>query len=325
MSAPESLERIILVPRNGLGNRLQAWSSAALIAQDWAIPLDVMWEPEVAAPTPASDLFAGAPDITGLDNAFLDRDSLDRILGADHETLPRYVYPNPGRNFVTLAGHDRGEQAFIDELLGCLHRDSRLKTLVIIAGGLFTLNPQDRSAFQHRRQDFYRAIPWHPSIQERVGESQPIGDYSALHIRQTDRSNQAPTHRVIERTLRTVIHSGGASSLFIAADTSDGRNTWTRYSNALGFDPWSIAKMDFSRSAPTGGMSAAVDWITLSRSSLLAYPGASTFSAEACVANGGNGIAMYASALTQRARSAQEGFGSILTYPKRRAWGSRKR
>jgi hypothetical protein len=321
VSSPGSLERVILVPRNGLGNRLQAWSSAALLARTWGVPLDVMWEPEPAAPAPASDLFASDPGFDAVDHAFLDRESLDRLLGSDHEDMPRYLHEMPERRVVCLAGHDRGEQAFMDDLLHTLHGDDRLKTLVIIAGGLFTLDPHNQTAFRQGRREFYGSLPWHPAITERVHAALPDTHYSALHIRQTDRSREAPTPRVIERALQQMMDSGADPSLFIAADTAQSRATWNQRSKAHGFTPWSVADTEFTRSARAGGMSAAVDWVLLSRSSFLAYPGASTFSAEACVANGGSGIALYASELTQRARAAREVIRNGLSYPKRHGWG----
>lgn len=316
---------MILVPRNGLGNRLQAWSSAALLARAWDVPLDVMWEPEQAAPTPASELFLGSPTFNGLDHAFLDRVSLDRILGADHAELPRYVHAEPARQFISLAGHDKGEQALLDELLVAIQSDERLATLVIIAGGLFTLDPRDDMTFRRGRQDFYRSLPWHPAISERAAQTEVENEYSALHIRGTDRSREAPPRRVIDRSLRRMRESGADTSLFIAADNAPSRQEWMRRSQALGFTPWSVGDTEFTRSKHAGGISAAVDWLLLSRSSCIAYPGASTFSAEACVANGGAGIAMYASALTQRARAARGVGGNVASYPRRHGWRLGKR
>jgi hypothetical protein len=226
---------------------------------------------------------------------------------------------------VTLAGHDKGEQVFMDELIRTINADNRLTTLVIIAGGLFTLNPNDLPAFRRGRQDFYRSLRWNSEIVDRVGVASSDREYSALHIRHTDRSREAPTQLIIQCTLRDMKRSGSATSLFIATDTSQGRVEWTDRSRALGFDPWSVADTEFARSARAGGISAAVDWIVLSRSSFLAYPGASTFSAEACVANGGFGIAMYASSLTQVVRSSREVLRSAVTYPARHGWGSRQR
>ena len=316
---------MILVPRNGLGNRLQAWSSAALLARAWDVPLDVMWEPEQAASTPASELFVGAPTFNGLDHAFLDRVSLDRILGADHAELPRYVHAEPARQFISFAGHDKGEQALLDELFVAIQSDHQLKMLVIIAGGLFTLNPRDDMTFRRGREDFYRSLPWHPAISERAAQIEVGNEYSALHIRGTDRSREAPTRRVIERSLQHMRESGTADSLFIAADNAPSRQEWTRRSQELGFTPWSVGDTDFTRSAHAGGISAAVDWLLLSRSSFIAYPGASTFSAEACVANGGAGIAMYASTLIRGARAAREVGGNVVSYPRRHGWRLGKR
>lgn len=289
------------------------------------MPLDLMWETEPAAPTPASELFTGGPRIPGLDHAFLDRDSLDRTLGGKHEDLPRYLYLDSVRNVMTLAGDDKGEQVFMSELTDQLHEHRRVTTLVIIAGGLFTLAPHDQSAFTRYRRDFYAALPWHQAIEERVRVALPNEEYSALHVRMTDRSHEAPTRHTIRRTLESMKQRGLPGSLFLAADTSQGREEWVGSAKRMGFTPWSQTGIDLSRSAPANGIGAAVDWLLLARSTFLAYPGASTFSAEACIANGGHGIAMHASSPTRMFRAGREGIHNAVTYPQRHGWLLRRR
>jgi hypothetical protein len=284
-----------------------------------------MWETELAAPTPASELFTGGPRISGLDHAFLDKDSLDRTLGGKHENLPRYLHLDPLRNVMTLAGDDKGEQVFMSELTERLHEHRRMATLVIIAGGLFTITPHDPSAFARYRRNFYEALPWHQAIQERVSVALPNAEYSALHVRMTDRSHEAPTRHAIRRALELMKQRGLPGSLFLAADTSQGREEWAGSATRMGFTPWSQTGIDLSRSAPANGIGAAVDWILLSRSAFLAYPGASTFSAEACIANGGHGIAMHASSPTRMFRAGREVLYNAVTYPQRHGWISGKR
>lgn len=312
MSGLGKLERIILVPRNGLGNRLQAWSSAAILAQDWDVPLEVIWEPESSAPTPHTQLFLGEPFLPAR-HTFRERAYLDDVLGGPHESVPRYLWRNDQRGLVTLAGHDRGEQVFIPQLLEWMFGASQPITLVIIAGGLFTTNP---SAFRGRREDFYRSLSWHPTITTAVNALDTSHPYAALHIRQTDRSIEAPANRSIARALHRA-REAGHSSLFIAADNVKARDEWMTRARHMGFQPWTASATEFSRSASEGGISSAIDWLFLSRARDLIFPAASTFSAEAAVAAGTAGTPLTASAARQAWRKFTMHTHNAVMFPQR--------
>lgn len=317
MIAPEWLERIIVVPRNGLGNRLQAWSSSAIAAAHLDVPLGVMWEPEDPSPASASALF----DSTLLQRSFIERAELDDVIGAPHEELPRHLTVLAEQRLVVLAGHDMGEQHFMRSIAGALADDCRPHTLLIIAGGLFHLPGE--GDFSHQREIFYRQIAWHPELVAATNADVTGNEpYGGLHIRQTDRSREAPTRRTIRSSLERLADVISERSLFVAADTAEGRERWSTEAAALGFHPWSAAHAEFERTSPGGALAAALDWLILARATGIAYPAASTFSAEAVIAAGARdrSVPMSASVARQRARVFGELVHAGTTYPTRR-WG----
>ena len=138
--------------------------------------------------------------------SFWDRSRLDALIGGAHEELPRYLTHDRERDLIVLAGHDRGEQAFMGQLAAMLLGLEEPTTLVIIAGGKFHL-PTDED-FTRQRAVFYRQLAWHPDLNRRMAdELADHPDYVALHVRGTDRSLEAPTARTIREGLTALADS----------------------------------------------------------------------------------------------------------------------
>jgi hypothetical protein len=308
---------VVVVPRNGYVNRLQAWASGAILAAQLDVPASVMWEPEDPAPAPAEELF----DPAMVRRTFWDRSRLDTLVGGRHEDLPRYLALHRERRLITLAGHDRGEQAFMGELAGLLLRLDEPTTLLIIAGGKFHLPTQDD--FTMQRSVFYRRVAWHPDLDERVdAELRDRSPYAALHVRGTDRSLEAPTARTIRDGLQQLSETTDERSLFVAADTPQGRDHWSREAADLGFSPWSVSAIDHDRSAASAGRDAMLDWRLLGHSTALVYTAASSFGEEAAVATGNfaDCIPLAATPARQKARAGAQLGRAAITYPRRKGW-----
>lgn len=281
VTQPQRLERIIVVPRNGYANRLQAWACASIMADELQVPLSVMWEPQPVAGASASVLFSEQ----AVSRSFMSQPELTALLGTHHDSLPRYLHSDPGHDFLSLAGHDKGEQAFMSTLEGILQQAGQPSALVLIAGGLFAL-PRT-SNFELKRRHFYRNLPWNESIVSRAQELLAGRDpYLGVHIRQTDRSIDAPTVRQITRALLRLRDASDITSLFIAADSNSAMGEWTERTVDMGFFPWSVPDQSRNRSDQDAGLDAIVDWQLLSQSQGMVYTRASSFGHEACVASG---------------------------------------
>lgn len=303
MTIAHQFERIIIVPRNGYVNRLQAWASAAILAAEVDAPLEVLWEPEAVAPAGAEDLFDTARGTT----RFLDADAVTSVLGQPHSDTPRYLTANPDRHLLVLAGHDRGEQAFMEELVQHLGAGWAPRTLLIIAGGKFHL--PNAPTFARQRQLFYEQMRWHPSITETAQTLLSQRDpFVALHIRQTDRSLEAPPGRAISKALEQLRDRTGITSLFVAADTDSALGHWSDRASALGFSPWSSGTTQFDRGQIEAGRQAMVDWILLGHARGSVYSATSSFAEEAAVASGhvADGLALAAPRTLQSLRRGRE-------------------
>lgn len=312
------VEQIVVVPRNGLANRLQAWASAAILAAEWDVPLKVVWETEPAMPATAADLFASRV----VERFFTDPDLVTSLAGAPHAELPRYL-SRSGQALV-LAGHDRGEQAFMPQVVDAVGASNAPSTLIFIAGGKFHLPVAPN--FVRQRGTFYREIAWSPAVDVQYGAGvESRGRYAGLHVRQTDRSLQAPPARMIRHGLAQLEAMVPERDLFIAADTDEALEHWVTESRRLGFQPWCLPDMDRSRDRVGAIVTAAADWRALAGATGLVYSAVSTFSEEASVASGhpDRGIPLEASVAVQRMRAAGTQARSVFSYPARRIRATR--
>ncbi len=305
----EGLERVVIVPRNGYANRLQAWASADVLAHDLGVPAYVIWEPQpVATATPAA-LFS--KDL--LTARFITSEDFAQSGGVAHAEMPRYLTHDPS-GVICLAGHDRGEQVFMPELVTLLADSPRAHTLLIIAGGKFHI--PGRSHVRRSRHDFYRSLTWSAAVEARVLAALSHREmFYGLHVRGTDRSVTAPSHRQILRALTRLSGNPRGSSLFVAADTDDSRSLWLDAAQSRGFHAWTSQGTVFERADEYAGVDAIVDWIVLGKSRRLIYARESSFGAEAAVASGywNESVPLHAPALTRALRS-------ILGFVGRRSW-----
>ena len=278
MTNGSQLSRVIVVPRNGYVNRLQTWASAAILADNWNAPLDVLWETEDVAPTALSDLV----DVTQLQPGVVTSSEVTEVLGSAHQQMPRYLSIDSHRGFAFLAGHDRGEQVFMDALSAAVLLDSSINTVVIVAGGKFQL--PDQVDFNSRRRACYQDLPWQPSIRTQVDHFvEQVPAYVGLHIRETDRSTDAPSRRMIDRSLRRISDATQIQDVFIAADTATARDRWSKRVSDLGMTPWSESDAVLDRTDPRAGHAAIADWLTLGNARGLVFSSASSFGQEAAV------------------------------------------
>lgn len=293
------IDRVIVIPRNGYANRLQAWASAQALADHVGAPLEIVWEAEAVATTPADAIFS--PDL--ITEHFVSGSLVEDLLGMPHVDFPRYLTALPDRRVIVLAGHDRGEQAFMADLSQLLSTLTAPTTLVIIAGGLFQLDSSTDA--ESARRDVYRGLAWSARLNELVTaarEDHPT--FAALHVRQTDRSRQAPSDAAIRAGLRHLRDLVPERSLLICADTDAARRRWAEESRTLGFQPWSVEGVHFDRGSSDNGLYALLDWRLMASATGVVHPNASTFSTEAVVAGdvAETSVALRAGALTQAGR-----------------------
>jgi hypothetical protein len=284
-----AVKQVIVVPRNGYINRLQAMASAAILSDSIGADFRVCWESDSVAPATYEALFNLSSFPPG---TFINSHEVEEILGCSLSEFPRYVtgllVPRVGQ-IVTLAGHDRGEQPLIDELARVVG-DTSPVTLIIAAGGRFSLDvgsqpvTWDSPEFQVNRAKWYQKILFAPEIESQCSNSfrQPsIG----LHLRYSDRSHQAPSRREISTAVLKLVESTGIKRVFIASDSLTERARWLEKLRGLGLDAWSYVSDTPSGSTNSLDLAAMIDWRFLSRTSGSVFFSESSFGHEAAVAS----------------------------------------
>ena len=278
MNRVGSLQQVVVVPWNGYVNRLQAWASASILAQRLGAKLRIAWEAEPVAPASASTLFSQSL----ISESFVSLDYASDLLGRPHSEMPRYLTINKSKGVAFLAGHDRGEQYFMEELLYELQTQPAIATLVIVAGGKFHL-PYEQE-FMSKRRTFYRQLRWNPRIHDTCMAMHPPGaKYLGLHIRETDRSREAPTQRSLTRAVRHLTEELKIENVLVTADTDSARSRWFDQLENLGLSAWVSAATNFDRGESESARDAIADWLLLGRSEAIIYSAQSSFGQEAAI------------------------------------------
>jgi hypothetical protein len=299
-----SVESVVLFPRNGLINRIQAMASTQLLGDALNAPVRTCWAPCDYLATPASEVF----DTAFIDDHLVSADALESH-GVRVDGIPLYVSRHG--DVVGLRGHDRGEQALLQECLDLIAGAPAPARLVVVAGGSFHLvrdghgEHDERERYLVAKRDYYRALPLHPAIEERArtmltAHPEP---FIALHLRYTDLAHKAPFPRDIERAVRELAERTGITHVFIASDSRPALQLWHSRMIAMGLVPWSLDSEGL-----TGSQAALADWRLLGSSHTLVHFAGSSFSTEAAVAAGtwSRSVALPAHPLREAAMRVRE-------------------
>ena len=284
---PGSVENLLVFPRSGFINRFQTLASSWLLAEQLGAGLRICWLPCPFVSGPASETFSAG----FCDRYVMSPDDVRDRFGVDLDSVPRYVTYDAAGSRVGLRGHDRGEQALLEECLSTIADHAPVDVLVVIAGGSYVVHESGSAPaaglreFREAKRDFYRSLPLHPDVEsvvQSVVDADP-SPYLGLHLRYTDRSHQAPFPRDIRRALARASGDTGVRRLFIASDSPAARARWHEEARALGLEPWSFAPGPAGISGPHA---ALIDWRLLGHARRLVYFSESSYAAEAAIASG---------------------------------------
>jgi hypothetical protein len=320
-----TIERVLVYPRSGYSNRLQAMASAAILANRLGADFRVCWETEDVVPDGPEMTFGPGYCAAVMVTAEHCRSEW----GIVRQEMPRYFHSLPEQGLIVLAGHDRGEQVFMPQLRAALATASPSTTLVVIAGGQFFLDSDAspsvdwRAGFRRERHEYYSHTPLNPAIESAArGELNERARYIGLHLRYTDRAHQTPFDGEIREALQRASQESGLHDVFVATDNRATREKWSAIIAEIGMRPWSVDHGSWDRSVSGSGHAALVDWRILTRAERLVYFAESTFAEEAAVASRGydSSFPLAANALRSTLVRAQEFARNVVTYPRRRGW-----
>jgi hypothetical protein len=243
---------LMLIPVNGIGNRIRAIASAALISQVTGMNLRVLWEPEPMLPGSWEEVFQANNPVF----SFVQDDSHSNERLAEKEQIPLYV--GETADFVYLRGYDKGEQRFAREFLNLI-RKSNSKNAVIVAGGLFHPGArnieQASSKLVRMRRRVLTSLTFTNEVQDRVKNLTPDSRFIGLSIRGTDLIEQFPgidsavaaTVKLARRTASKDVFLSTDDNVLVEAAHQElvdngfrvhrnSQGTWTRHdSKSIGF------------------------------------------------------------------------------------------
>jgi hypothetical protein len=274
-------KRLIIVPRNGYINRIQAIASASILAEDLNFELKIYWDTEPNWATDYYSLF----DEKFYSNKFVNKKYVDEALNYKNLfQLPNYLNVSRDGGFISLIGADKDEQRFICELVNLLNINQEINTILIVAGAKFYIGDPDE--FILRRADFYNSIIWNSRISNNYLLNLFLeAEYVGIHIRRTDRFLSAPSTNQILKELKVMRSKTNLNTVFIACDNKRDREKWCKILRGLNLDVIDLDIQEFDRKEVSTGIFAIPDWIMLSRSVCIIYHGHSSFSQEASILN----------------------------------------
>jgi len=208
---------ILVIPVNGIGNRLRAISSGLFLANKLRRDLHVLWEPVDLLPGKWDELFDNSSQVS-----FISREDA-KLKGF----LPAYdvpLYLGEDRSFVTLRGYDRGESPFAREFYLRLRRHDE-KQAVIMAGNSFhphAKTPERAlSLLRESRRALQVKLCLSETVWQRVAEISPTESYLGLHLRGTDRAHDAsPTQELLDAATKLAAKFQ-LSSIFMSSEDDD--------------------------------------------------------------------------------------------------------
>jgi len=305
------LTDVVIVPRSGYTNRLQAIASASLLARAYDAEFHVCWESQPVAPATPITIFGSG----FVERTFMSPERFRESFGFQPSSVPPYLSVNPG--LISLAGLDQGEQAFMPELEAALADLDQLTTVIISAGGNYSVDSpvvaRDQRGQWYRECEF--AEPIMLASQSLIETKSP---YIGLHLRYTDRAHETPlTRDVLAATIKQV-EITELTSVFIASDTVQHRDKWVAILSKEGLHPWTAQISTRDRSLQSAGTEAMIDWRILGNAQTSVYFAASSFGQEAAVMAGSPyaSIALPGHPLQRLRARASDVVSAAIHYPR---------
>ena len=178
---------VVVIPVNGLGNRLRAIVGAYSLAARHHRELRVLWEPDSFLSENYRDLFQ---PLKGL--SFIDRAECiaERLI----PSTPLGLYLQEASGFLTLKGYDKGEQPFIRRLDRLMAESPHLG-VVIQAGDYFHPRARNSAAagwvLRKTRRRIYSQI-FAEDLRIRANHITPTEPFVGLSLRGTDLTAKVP-------------------------------------------------------------------------------------------------------------------------------------
>ena len=278
--------KVVAIPRNGLGNRLQMLASCKILASDLNADFEIVWDEQDIFTSTFSTIFHSIDNTTTIDAG-----TTKQVFASEYPDFTNY---DAEKNIITLKNLRIGDQAFMPKLRRLILSANSSTSIVVISGEKFLLNEgpsfKDSPDFRKNRQSFYRDIKFSEPVNLLVNErlSSLSSNFWAIHLRATDRSSEAMSLSKIKNAILATRYSLNLKdrNVFIA---SDDQERGLHLSSALtneGFKVIFFPEINRNRLSNHEALDSIVDWILLSKARQVFSYGSTTYSYEASVAGG---------------------------------------
>jgi hypothetical protein len=276
--------KIIAVPRNGFGNRMQMLASSTLLAKRLDAELIVHWTPQPVFKAQSGQIFDEVPGVR-----FVDYPDLESSYPFEMPTFTNFDSEN---NRITLKNLRVGDQAFMPSLKRILQTHSEISEIWIESGEKFLFeqdrNFQDSPEFRRLRMNFYNQVKFQKSILHNLNSllSQVGEEFWAVHIRDNDRKSEtihnAKIVKEIQKNKSKVEKIG--KTVFLASDNARRGVELKALLEKEGYDVFFDEAKNRDRLNPDEAQESIVDWLALRNAKCIVSFGGTTFSYEALVA-----------------------------------------
>ena len=284
----EFSDALILMPVNGLGNRLRSLAAGAKVGQLLNRELWVLWRNDQNMGLSFGDVFESFPNAVDA-NDRLTPEQIDYL----YEGLPPYLSLNADSNLISLRGLDKGEQIFVEDLRNFI-REFPSAGIVVSAGNFFDLDLSPSADMEEMlsinfrsRHDTYSGIKFTESIRQLSRVLKPEEPFVGVHIRAGDRSHLIPERRKMLSEVLSACEDVGTQTVYIATDSLRQRNRWK---SGLADRGLLVRASDSTepgrRDTAAAMLSAIADWHVLASSDRLVFSRTSTFATEAAALQG---------------------------------------
>ena len=292
--------KIIAIPRNGIGNRLQMLASAYNLAKNLDAELIILWTEQAIFKASFADIFEKFPPATVIEGS-----GVEKISNFD---LPLFTNFNSEENRITLRNLRVGDQLFMPKLRNLLKYSNSDTEIWIESGEKFSLNEgrnfQDSPDFRSTRLDFYNQLVFNKKILQGYksisAETGP--NYWAIHLRGTDRKSESiSNHEIIKKVKlrRDDLRSAG-TKVFVASDDAERGLDLAKSLIGEGYTVVFDRDKNRNRLSIEEAKESVVDWLGLVHAKIVVSFGGTTYSHEAVVAGNSFESRIYLGSSIQR-------------------------
>tara|TARA_Y100000741_G_scaffold99686_1_gene74012 strand:+ start:851 stop:1765 length:915 start_codon:yes stop_codon:yes gene_type:complete len=283
---------LIIIPLNGLLNRIRAIVSAKLLADKFRTKLIILWFQENSCKCNYEDIFIDNSHLwKGIISSDIDSFIEDNKLPLKVRTYltqndtwktelttPEFLTEN--NNFCTLRGYVKGEQYFMNDFI-----KSKCMTKIIVAGGRFHDPLMGEIEFANKKSDIYKEIKFNDII---IRNTPTISKNTlGIHLRFILWPGTLPNINQVLSAIEKIIKKTQVHQIIIVSDDLEKKHALQqfltlKYPNIQIIE--SLIKTS-CRVSKLGLQLAMSDWLTLCKCENLIFCEGSSFGYEAFIYN----------------------------------------